>query len=318
MFRSGVAAIIGRPNVGKSTLVNRFVGQKVSIVTSKPQTTRNRILGIVNRPEAQVVLIDTPGMHRADSALGRQMAGEILQALEGIDVIVPMLDASSEIAEGDRAVLERATEFNGPAVLLLNKVDRIPKERLLPIIQRCNKIREWAAIVPVSALKGAGVEEALAEIIKLMPEGEPHFPADQYTDQPERFLVSEIIREKAMALTQQEVPHALAVIIESYEELPRLLRIRATIFVEREGQKGILIGRAGEMLKRIGTQARLELEEILGVKVFLQLFVKTRPGWRDNAGVIRQLDWRRQLEQLADSEEAVAEIEPDANPSDET
>jgi GTPase len=302
-----MVAIIGRPNVGKSTLVNRLVGQKVSIVTSKPQTTRNRIVGIVNRPDAQVVLIDTPGLHRAETALGKQMISEIAQATEGIDLIAPMLDVSVPIGEGDRAVLERAAEFHGPAILLLNKIDRIPKQQLLPIIEECHKAREFAAIVPISALTGDGVEEALREIVQQLPAGEPHFPTDQYTDQPERFLVTEIIREKAMDATKQEVPHSVAVMIEGYEELPRLLRIRATIYTEREGQKGILIGRGGEMLKRIGTQARLELEEMLGVKVFLQLFVKIRPHWRDDPNVVRQLDWRTQLEQLAKSEEDAGE-----------
>jgi GTPase len=306
-FRSGVVAIIGRPNVGKSTFVNRLVGQKVSIVTSKPQTTRNRILGIVNRPDAQVVLIDTPGLHRAEGALGKQMISEIAQATEGIDLIAPMLDVSVPIGEGDRAVLERASEFPGPAILLLNKIDRIPKHELLPIIEKCSAAREFAAIVPISALTGDGVESALREIIQLLPAGEPHFPADQYTDQPERFLAAEIIREKAMAATKQEVPHSVAVMIESYEELPKLLRIRATIYTEREGQKGILIGRGGEMLKRIGTQARLELEELLGIKIFLELFVKALPHWRDDPGIVRQLDWRTQLEQLAKSEEDAGE-----------
>lgn len=316
-FRSGMVAVIGRPNVGKSTLVNRLVGHKVSIVTSKPQTTRNRILGIVNRPAAQVVLIDTPGLHRADSALGRQMVSEIAQALEGIDLVVAVLDASVPIGEGDRAVLQRVAEFSGPAILVLNKIDRIPKHELLPIIEKCKGLREWVAIVPLSALKGDGVEGLLQEIIQHIPAGEPNFPTDQYTDQPERFLAAEIIREKAMAATKQEVPHSVAVMIESYEELPKLLRIRATIFAEREGQKGILIGRGGEMLKRIGTQARLELEEILGVKVFLQLFVKTRPGWRDDPSVIHQLDWRTQLEQLAESEaDELDDEEEAAEPSE--
>lgn len=255
-FRTGYVAIIGRPNVGKSTLVNQLVGQKVSIVTSKPQTTRNRILGIVNRPDSQVVLIDTPGLHQAATALGRQMLSEISQAVEGIDVIVPMLDASERIGHGDRAVLERAAQFHGPAILLLNKIDRVAKEHLLPLIAECNKEREWAAIVPVSALTGDGVEIALSKMIELLPVGEAHFPPEQFTDQPERFLVSEIIREKAMAATKQEVPHSVAVMVDNYEELSQLLRIRATFYVERDGQKGILIGKGGEMIKRIGTSAQ--------------------------------------------------------------
>ncbi len=303
-FRSGFVAIIGRPNVGKSTLVNKMVGQKVSIVTSKPQTTRNRILGIVNRPNAQIVLIDTPGLHAAATALGRQMLSEISQAVEGIDVIVPMLDATERIGHGDRAVLERAAHFRGPSILLLNKIDRIGKAHLLPLIAELSKEREFAAIVPVSALSGDGVEIALSKMIELLPVGEPHFPPDQFTDQPERFLASEIIREKAMSATKQEVPHSVAVLVDNYEELPKLLKIRATFYVERDGQKGILIGKGGEMMKRIGTSARQELEEILGIKVFLELYVKVQPDWRDNAAIVKQLDWRTQLGQLGWEDES--------------
>ena len=297
-FRTGFVAIIGRPNVGKSTLVNKLVGQKVSIVTSRPQTTRNRILGIVNRPNAQIVLIDTPGLHAAATALGRQMLSEISQAVEGIDVIVPMIDATERVGHGDRAVLERAGHFQGPAILLLNKIDKLGKEHLLPLIAELSKEREFSAIVPVSALTGDGVELALSKMIELLPIGEPHFPPDQFTDQPERFLVSEIIREKAMAATKQEVPHSVAVMVDNYEELPKLLKIRATFYVERDGQKGILIGKGGEMMKRIGTSARQELEEILGIKIFLELYVKIQPDWRDNEAIVRQLDWRTQLGQL--------------------
>ena len=310
-FRSGFVAVIGRPNVGKSTLVNRLVGQKVSIVTSKPQTTRNRIQGIVNRKNAQIVFIDTPGWHEAQNLLGRQMLSEIAQALDGIDVIVPMLDAGAAIGAPDTAVLDRAAEFDGPSVLLLNKVDRIPKEKLLPLIAECTKVRDFAAIVPVSALTGDGVEEALDEIVKLLPKGEPLFPTDQVTDQPERFLASEIVREKVMALTKQEIPHSVAVLVDTFEESPKLVRIRATIFVEREGQKGIVIGRRGDLLKSVGTQARIELEAMLGTKVFLELFVKTQPEWRNSASMVKQMDWRRQMEQMGEiAADEDQEVEP--------
>jgi GTPase len=307
-FRCGFAAIIGRPNVGKSTLVNRLVGQKVSIVTSKPQTTRNRIQGIVNRPDAQIVLIDTPGLHQARTMLGRQMLGEIAQAVEGVDVLVPMLDASAPIGDGDRAVFDRAAKFAGPAILLLNKVDRMPKEKLLPLIESCMTVRDFAAIVPVSALTGDGAELVLTKIIELLPEGASLFPVDQFTDQPERFLVAEIVREKAMAATQKEVPHAVAVLVDNFEEQPRLLRIRATIYAEREGQKGILIGRGGSMLKHVGTAARLELEKLLGIKVFLELYVKVQPDWRDNLAMVQQLDWRTQLDQLSEAQSGPEQI----------
>ncbi len=297
-FKSGFVAVVGRPNAGKSTLVNRLVGQKVAIVTSRPQTTRNRIQGIVNRPNAQVVLIDTPGLHRPDSALGRQMMGEVNAALDGVDVLALILDVSEDIGKGDRHAIERAARFEGTRILLLNKVDRIPKDSLLPIIESVGKLTDFAEIIPISALTGDGVDRVLEKFIEYLPSGEPHFPADQYTDQPERFLAAELIREKAMAGTFHEVPHAVAVLVDAFEETDKLIRIRATIYVEREGQKGILIGRAGASLKKIGTEARKELEEILGTKIFLELFVKVLRDWRDNPQLVRQLDWHLQLERL--------------------
>lgn len=297
-FRSGFVAVLGRPNAGKSTFVNRLVGQKVAIVTSRPQTTRNRILGIVNRPHAQVVLIDTPGIHRAGTMLGRQMMTEVAQALEGIDLIAVMIDASGGLTAGDRLTFEHAKQFRGPVFLLLNKIDRIAKPSLLPLMETCSKEFAFAEMIPVSALTGDGVELALQRFIAHLPEGEPYFPKDQVTDQPERFLAGEIIREKAMTGTRQEVPHAVAVRVESFEESKKLIRIRAIISVEREGQKGILIGRGGEKLKAIGTEARQELEEILGVKVFLELRVRVDRDWRQDARMVQLLDWRRQLERL--------------------
>jgi GTP-binding protein Era len=297
-FKSGFVAVVGRPNAGKSTLVNKLVGQKVSIVTSRPQTTRNRIQGIVNCSNAQVVLIDTPGLHRPDSALGRQMMGEVNAALDGVDVLALILDVSEDVGKGDRHAIERAARFEGTRILLLNKVDRIPKDTLLPIIETVGKLADFSEIIPISALTGDGVDRVLEKFIEYLPSGEPHFPADQYTDQPERFLAAELIREKAMAGTFHEVPHAVAVLVDRFEEADKLIRIRATIYVEREGQKGILIGRAGASLKKIGTDARKELEEILGAKIFLELFVKVLRDWRDNPELVRQLDWRLQLERL--------------------
>ncbi len=297
-FKSGFVAVVGRPNAGKSTLVNSLVGQKVAIVTSRPQTTRNRIQGIVNRPNAQVVLIDTPGLHRPDSALGRQMMGEVNAALDAVDVLALILDVSEDVGKGDRHAIERASRFEGTRILLLNKVDRIPKDTLLPIIESVGKLADFVEIIPISALTGDGVDRVLEKFIEYLPAGEPHFPPDQYTDQPERFLAAELIREKAMAGTFHEVPHAVAVLVDSFEETDRLIRIRATIYVEREGQKGILIGRAGASLKKIGTAARKELEEILGTKIFLELFVKVLRDWRDNPQLVRQLDWHLQLERL--------------------
>lgn len=301
-FRSGFAAVLGRPNAGKSTFVNRLVGQKVAIVTPRPQTTRNRILGIVNRAQVQVVLIDTPGIHRASTVLGRQMMAEVTQALEGIDLMVVMIDASSGLTAEDRLAFEHARQFRGPVFLLLNKIDRVPKPVLLPLIESCSKEFAFTEIIPVSALTGDGVELSLERLIAHLPEGQPYFPQDQFTDQPERFLAGEIIREKVMTSTRQEVPHAVAVRVEAFEESEKLIRIRAGISVEREGQKGILIGRGGERLKAIGTAAREELEEILGVKIFLELRVKVEREWRQDARIVQQLDWRRQLERLGSSE----------------
>jgi GTP-binding protein Era len=293
-------AIVGRPNAGKSTLVNRLVGQKIAIVTSKPQTTRNRIQGIVTKRQGQIVFIDTPGLHEADSALGRQMMQEVAAALEGIDVLLLMVDASSMHPHVDDLLLEKAKRFRGRTILALNKVDRLPKPKLLPLIESFSKAFEFSAIVPISALHGAGCDELLDEILKQLPQGEPYFPEDQVTDQPERFLAAEIIREKAIQLMYHEVPYALAVVVEKYEEKPRLLRIEAVMNVERDSQKKILIGHKGEMLKKIGTQARKELEGILGSKIYLGLFVKVAPDWRENPQKVRELDWRYQLEGLAE------------------
>ena len=232
--RAGFAAIVGRPNAGKSTLLNRLVGQKVAIVTSKPQTTRNRIQGIVTKPEGQIVFIDTPGIHEAKSALNRQMIREIAAALEGIDVLLLMADASVMQPHSDSVLMDKAKRFRGPTILILNKVDKLPKPKLLPLIDAFQKEHEFAAIIPVSALKGDGCNDLLREVFRLLPTGDPYFPEDQVTDQPERFLAGEIIREKAISLTYHEVPHALAINIDKWEESPKLLRIEATMLVERD------------------------------------------------------------------------------------
>ena len=302
-FRSGFAAILGRPNVGKSTLINRLVGQKVSIVTSRPQTTRTRVLGIVNRPDAQLVLIDTPGMHKDGTALGRQMSSEIKQALEGIDLLAVMIDAPRGLTPADRLVFERARQFSGPTVLLLNKIDAMSKPALLPLMESCSKEVAFAEMIPISALTGDGVQTVIERFLTYLPEGPPHFPQDQFTDQPERFLAAEIVREKIMAATRQEVPRAVAVRVESFEEKKGLIRILASIQVERESQKGIVIGRGGAMLKQIGTEARKELEGFFGLKVYLQLRVTVAPDWREDPQRVQELDWRHQLERMNENEE---------------
>jgi GTP-binding protein Era len=310
-FRAGFVAIVGRPNAGKSTLLNRVVGQKVAIVTAKPQTTRNRIQGIVTSAKGQIVFIDTPGLHEADSALGRQMMHEVAAALEGIDVLLLMVDASRALPYADSLLLEKAKRFRGKTILALNKVDRLPKEKLLPLIDAFQKAFEFAAIVPISALKGNGCDELLDEILRQLPESEAYFPEDQVTDQPERFLAAEIIREKAIQVMYHEVPYALAVFVDKFEETPKLLRIDATLNVERDSQKKILIGHKGEMMKKIGTEARKELEALLDTKIFLSMFVKVVPGWRENPQKVRELDWHFQLEGLSQEQENESPPEPE-------
>jgi GTP-binding protein Era len=300
LFKSGFVAILGRPNAGKSTLVNALVGRKVAIVSPKPQTTRNRIQGIVNRDDAQVVLVDTPGIHKAETALGRQMMAEVGQALESIDVLCLIVDATEKFGAGDRYALELVRKFTGVSFLLLNKIDCVEKSRLLPLIDLYSREHGFAEIIPISALTADGLPLLMDLLLANLPEGEPYFPPEQFTDQPERFLAAEIVREKVLVATRDEVPHSVAVLVDSFEEGDRLIRIRATVYVERDGQKGIIIGRGGAMLKQIGTEARKELEAILGAKIFLELFVNVQRNWRDNPALVRQLDWRRQLARLAE------------------
>ncbi|MBZ5694786.1 MAG: GTPase Era [Acidobacteriia bacterium] len=306
-FRAGFVAIVGRPNAGKSTLVNTLVGRKVAIVSPRPQTTRNRIQGILNRDDAQIVLIDTPGIHKPANALSRQMMDELDQALDGIDILSLIVDASAEFGGGDRYSIEWVRRFAGPVFLLLNKVDRVKKPLLLPLIDRYQKLFEFAEIFAISALTGEGCLDLVNGWLARLPEAPPFFPPDQFTDQPERFLVAEMIREKAILATREEVPHAIAVLVDTFEETQDLIKIRATIYVEREGQKGILIGKGGQTMKKIGTLARKEIESVLGAHVFLELFVKVQANWRQNPALVRQLDWRRQLEQLGEMQQEETE-----------
>jgi GTP-binding protein Era len=281
-----------------------LVGQKVAIVTSKPQTTRNRIQGIVHCEGAQIVLVDTPGIHKPRNTLGRRMMAEVENALEGIDIAALIADASQEFGSGapDQVGVELVQRFRGTAFLLLNKIDRIPKERLLPLIQVYSQAHNFAEILPISALTGNGLPQLVDKLIEHLPEGEPYFSMDQFTDQPERFLAGEIVREKVLQHTRLEVPHAVAVLVDGFQQTERRIHILATIYVERDGQKGIVIGKGGERLKSIGIEARKELELLLGAKVFLELHVKVQRNWRDWPALLRQLDWRYQLEQLAKEE----------------
>ena len=299
--RSGFVSIIGRPNAGKSTLLNALVGEKIAIVTEKPQTTRMNIQGILNlkaqrgRPAGQIVFIDTPGVHKPDSRLNRKMMQEIHAALESRELILLLVDATEHFGPADERVLDLIKRTGAPVFLLLNKVDRLHKEKLLPVIEHYSKLHAFQEVIPISALKRDGLDALIDKIVRTLPEGPPLFPEDQLTDQPERFLASEIVREKVLLKTGQEVPYATAVIVERYEDLPKLVRISAAIYCEREGQKAILIGKGGEKLKAMGTAARQELERRLEKKVFLELFVKVKPGWRQSAAFVEELDWRRQI-----------------------
>jgi GTP-binding protein Era len=292
-FVSGFVAILGRPNVGKSTLLNALVGSKIAIVTDKPQTTRNRIQGVVHRPNAQIIFLDTPGIHRADTRMNQRMMAEVREALKGCDLLLLMVDASREFTPGDEYALALIHKLTIPAFLLPNKIDLLAnKESLLPLIDRYREQHPFAEIIPISALAGDGLETVMERILAALPEGPQYFPPEYLTDQPARFLAAEIIREKIIVLTRQELPYATMVLVERFEEKPRLLRIHAAIFVERPGQKAILIGVRGEMMKKIGTRARQELEKRFGQKVYLELFVKVRPGWREDPRFLRAIDWR--------------------------
>ena len=305
-FRSGYVCIIGPPNAGKSTLLNALAGEKLAIVSPKPQTTRNRVLGVINirktkgQDGAQIILIDTPGVHRADTSLGKKMMGEVREALDGCDLILVIVDAAKR-AEADDDFLFRLISKSGtPAFLLLNKIDLLgsAKLKLLALMDRYAKAHEFREIIPISARKREGLDVLLKKVAVSLPAGPQYFPPDQITDQPVRFMASELIREQVLSATSEEVPHSVTVLIEEFEEGTTLTRVAAAIYCEREGQKRILIGRQGQMLKKIGTAARVEIERMLGTKVFLQLFVKVRAGWRESRSFVEELDWRRQLENL--------------------
>ncbi len=308
-FHSGFVCILGRPNAGKSTLLNALVGEKIAIISPKPQTTRNRILGILNvpkekrRPAGQVVLIDTPGVHRPDTSLGKKMMAEVREALDGCDLILLIVDVTRRFAQADQSVLDLAKKSNTPVFLLLNKIDllRGSKDELLPIIAGYSKLHDFREIIPLSARMREGLEVLLEKLISFLPQGPHYFPEDQVTDQPVRFMVAEVIRERVLVETNEEVPHATTVMIEEFEEKPKLTRIAAAIFCERDGQKRILVGKGGQMLKKIGTAARLQIEEMLDKRVFLELFVKVQDNWRESHQFVEELDWRRQLEHLTGS-----------------
>ncbi len=287
-FKSGFISIIGRPNVGKSTLLNALLGEKIAIISDKPQTTRNRILGIVNQPGAQIVFMDTPGIHKPMHKMNEFMVNTALRTYNEVDVILMLVEAMEQPGGGDRFIIETLQKVKTPVFLIINKVDLVNKEALLPLMQECSKLYRFAEIIPISALQNdlGGLIEA---ITKRLPQGPQYFPDDQLTDQPERFIVSEIVREKIFELTKDEIPYSTAVVIEEMKEDPDITRIHAVIYVERDSQKGILIGKGGAMLKQIGTLARQDAEKLLGTKIFLKLYVKVKKGWREDVGMLKDI-----------------------------
>jgi len=288
MPKTGYVSLIGRPNAGKSTLLNRLVGEKVAIVSDKPQTTRTRILGVKNYEDGQIVFVDTPGIHRPMHRLNVRMVDTAVETLREVDVVVLLFDASTRPGHGDAFVAKLLQDVDTPTVLVLNKIDLVAKAKLLPLIEMAQTWHQFAAIVPVSAATGDGVERLEKVLLDLLPDGDPAFPEDYLTDQAERTLVSETVREKVLHHTRAELPFSTAVVVDEFneEERDRLLRLYCTIYVETESQKPIVIGRGGEMIKRIGTEARVDLEKFFGTKIFLDLRVKVNPDWRNNDRVL--------------------------------
>jgi GTP-binding protein Era len=293
MNRAGFVSILGRPNAGKSTLLNALVGQKLAIVSARPQTTRTSIQGVLTLPEAQIVFVDTPGIHKSNSLLNKRMMDTIRAHAEA-DVSLFLVDALAPFTEQDSQAVDFAKKISAPVFAVINKIDRLDqKARVLELIERYRALHDFAAYIPISALSGEGLEILRTEIVKHLPGGPALYPEDHVTDQPERFLAAEILREKILHLTRDEVPHAVAVMIENWEDRPMVLRIAASIYVERRGQKTILIGAAGALLKKIGTLARHEMEQVFGKKVFLQTYIKVRPRWREDPEFLAHADWRR-------------------------
>ncbi len=292
-FRSGFVSIIGRPNVGKSTLLNRILGDKIAITSDKPQTTRNRIQGICNMPDAQVIFIDTPGIHQPRSSLNKYMVEAALASLKGIDAILYLVEADSASAAREKTVLEVLKDAEAPVFLVFNKIDLVKKEALLELTDSFARLYPFREIIPVSALTGDGVERLVDLVSKNLPEGPCYFPDDILTDLPERFIVAEIIREKVFRMTRDEVPYSVAVTVDSFREREdgRLISISATINVERDSQKGIIIGKRGDMLKKIGMQARKDIEVLLDSKVFLELFVRVSRDWSESKKMLKELGY---------------------------
>ncbi|MDD9268664.1 GTPase Era [Paenibacillus sp. GCM10023248] len=292
-FKSGFVAIIGRPNVGKSTLMNQIIGQKIAIMSDKPQTTRNKIHGVYTSATGQIVFLDTPGIHKPTSKLGDYMSKVAHGTLGEVDAVLFLVDVVDGIGGGDRYIIEQLKHVETPVILVLNKIDLVKPEELLAIITTYKDLYNFAEIVPVSALKGNNVTTLLEQIIRYLPEGPQYYPADQITDHPEQFVCAELVREKILHLTREEIPHSIAVQIEDMRvESNGVVHISAVIFVERDSQKGIIIGKQGSLLKEIGRQARHDIETLLGSKTFLELWVKVKKDWRNQERVLKDLGFR--------------------------
>jgi GTPase len=347
-LRSGFVSFLGRPNAGKSTLLNALIGEKIAIVTSKPQTTRSRVSGILEVPAkkgkhaaAQIVFVDTPGVHKPTSALDKRMMQEVYDALEMRDAVILLVDATRRLGitksdednpshpsgaqSEDAFILQLVRKLDCPVLLVINKIDLIEREKLLPLIAELSSLHSFAEVIPISARKKDGLDRLVASLISYLPEGQRYFPKDQFTDQPERFMVAELIRERILLETGEEVPYASAVVIERFEEPKEQLsvqrgkqpaklpvtKIAAAIYCERDGQKAILIGKGGSKLKVIGAEARKQIESLLGTRVYLELHVIVEPNWRESRGFVESLDWRKQLEELAEKSARDSAEEPE-------
>ncbi|GAB0168538.1 GTPase Era [Lysinibacillus sp. CTST325] len=294
-YKSGFISIIGRPNVGKSTFLNRVIGQKIAIMSDKPQTTRNKVQGVLTTNDSQMIFIDTPGIHKPKHKLGDFMLKVSKNTLREVDVIMFMVNAEQKLGKGDEFILEMLAGNPTPVFLVINKIDQIHPDELIGIIESYKERYDFAEIVPISALQGNNVENLLASLAKYLPEGPQYYPADQVTDHPERFIISELIREKVLHLTREEIPHSIAVVIDKIrrdEENEDKIRVAATIIVERDSQKGIVIGKRGALLKEVGIRARKDIEMLLGSKVYLELWVKVQKDWRNKSTHLRDFGFR--------------------------
>lgn len=293
-YKSGFISIIGRPNVGKSTFLNRVIGQKIAIMSDKPQTTRNKVQGVYTKEDAQMIFIDTPGIHKPKHKLGDFMMKVAVNTLKEVDLVLFMVNAEEGYGRGDEFIIEKLKDIRTPVFLVVNKIDRIHPDQLLALIEQYKDLYSFAEIIPISALEGNNVERLLEQIEETLPAGPQYYPADQVTDHPERFIVSELIREKVLHLTREEVPHSIAVVIDKMERRgdKDLVNVMATVIVERDSQKGIVIGKRGALLKEIGQRARYDIEQLLGSQVFLELWVKVQKDWRNKASNLRDFGFR--------------------------